>query len=930
MEKNYTLVGKKTWLAFLGLIAFIITASASQPLKIDINMTGRSEAEVNQSGYIPWVIQTGKTATKEFGNGISITLSSEGDGNLRANWYKAGILDARLANDGILINDIPSGSENVKIKMEISGLSAGRHSLLTYHSHVDNPATNTFAPIKVWMEGKDSEAITLIPPVRVGNNADAAKYYNLFEVTQGDNAVFYFEVTKGVTEANNKTIVINGIEIDTPNPDAQASKPVPLDADEHVDGDGGNVTLQWTSPEGTVLHHVYFGTDSVKVENAGQSDPEYKGSQTDTSYPVNNVYSMDSYFWRIDEVDPEGIVMKGNVWNFRTRQLAFEGAEGYGRFARGGRGGIVVKVTNLNDDGPGSLRDAVDNPAYQGIPRTIIFDVSGRIQLSGRLSVNKPYITIAGQTAPGKGICVSGHAFGIGGVNDVIIRHMRLRVGTDETTDGMGQSGSNHCIIDHASISWSKDEATSSRDAFNITFQRNLISEPLNRAGHKNYEPGKAHGFAGSIGGDVGSYHHNLLVHCYGRNWSLAGGLDGNGYYKGRLDIFNNIVYNWGQRTTDGGAHEVNFVNNYYKPGIETGQFRALNAQWDGFPGTQRYYCNGNFVEGKYENLTDPLNACTSSSKNPDPWSDVPFFPSYATVHTAKDAYKHVISDAGATQPMLDNHDNRIIEETLAGSWTFRGSYNAPNGTRGIIDHQNDVGGWEDYGKDVRPADYDSDNDGLPDWWENIIGTDPNSPEDDFSDSNADTDKDGFTNFDDFLGWIGQPNYVLNKGDILEIDLHKLSRGFTANPVYSAGETDKCNVTVDGHIAKVSHTLDSEALGSFTFTVKDSEGTEMTRKIGLRLTGSITGINENTSTGLRVNYNNPVKDILSISVSSETTENVNILVLDISGKHILTRSNIVADGQVHTLDMSSLPQGVYFININTGKEQKLFKVMRVN
>ncbi len=109
-------------------------------------------------------------------------------------------------------------------------------------------------------------------------------------------------------------------------------------------------------------------------------------------------------------------------------------------------------------------------------------------------------------------------------------------------------------------------------------------------AGHANYPEGTAHGYAASISGDIGSFHHNLLAHCYGRNWSLAGGLDGNGDFAGRLDIFNNVVYNWGTRSTDGGAHEVNFVGNYYKPGAATSIFVALNAQYESFPGTQQYY----------------------------------------------------------------------------------------------------------------------------------------------------------------------------------------------------------------------------------------------------------------------------------------------------------------------------------------------------
>jgi hypothetical protein len=285
-------------------------------------------------------------------------------------------------------------------------------------------------------------------------------------------------------------------------------------------------------------------------------------------------------FWRVDEVNATNGVTKGDLWRFRARHLAFPGAEGYGRFARGGRGGVVVEVTNLNDSGPGSLRDALTGNYG---PRTVVFNVSGLITLESDLIINanNPCITLAGQTAPGKGICVRKYQLGMSGGRDVIIRHIRSRPGnlSGTTLNGSGMSGSDHCIMDHVSISWGIDEELSTRTSKNVTFQRSLISEALNIAGHDNYPPGTKHGYAATVGGDIASLHHNLLAHNEGRNWSLGGGLDANGFFAGRLDIFNNVVYNWGGRTTDGGAHEVNFVNNYYKPGAASSYFYALNAQ---------------------------------------------------------------------------------------------------------------------------------------------------------------------------------------------------------------------------------------------------------------------------------------------------------------------------------------------------------------
>ena len=381
---------------------------------------------------------------------------------------------------------------------------------------------------------------------------------------------------------------------------------------------------------------------------------------------MTGLYSMKTYYWRIDELDSQKGVTAGDVWYFRPRHLAFADAEGYGRFARGGRGGVVVHVTNLNDSGAGSLRAAIENDVG---PRTVVFDVSGIIALASRLTLTSNYVTVAGQTAPGKGICIRAAPFGTAGAQDDVIRDVRVRLGAGMTYDGMGLEGSNHCIVDHASISWTIDEGFSSRNGLNITLQRTMIAEALNDAGHQNYPAGTLHGYAGSISGDTGSFHHNLLAHNEGRNWSLAGGLAANGNYAGLLDIFNNVVYNWGGRATDGGAHEVDFVANYYKPGAATSIFVALNAQYDSFPGTQQYYFAGNVMPGYFDASTQSKGREVTVPPNGySPWVTTPFFPSYATVQTAAEGYKNVLSDVGCTQPVFDDHDTRIVKETLNGT----------------------------------------------------------------------------------------------------------------------------------------------------------------------------------------------------------------------------------------------------------------------
>ena len=431
--------------------------------------------------------------------------------------------------------------------------------------------------------------------------------------------------------------------------------------------------------------------------------------------------------------------------------IAFPTAEGYGRFAQGGRGGRVLHVTNLNDAGPGSLREAVE----QSGPRTVVFDVSGLITLESRLIIRKTNsnLTIAGQTAPGTGICLRKYNMGMLGATNVIVRYMRVRPGnlSGMTLDGMGMASSDNCIIDHCSISWTLDESFSSRGGKNITFQRNLISEALNEAGHKKYPVGTQHGYAASISGDIGSFHHNLLAHCAGRNWSLAGGLNkSDNTYAGRLDLRNNVVYNWKNRTTDGGAHEVNFVNNYYQPGPATKYFYALNAQYGGFPGSQRYYFEGNVMPGHF-GLTNQTAGRTATTENGgkvpteySPWVDKPFFDSFVKTHSAQESYTNVLADVGCNFPALDEHDQRVIAETRDGTAKFKGS---KTGLPGLPDSQDDVGGWDNYPEVHRAADYDADGDGIPDSWEKQHALNPK----DASDGNKDLNGDGYTNLEKYL-----------------------------------------------------------------------------------------------------------------------------------------------------------------------------------
>lgn len=796
----------------LSIILIFLTMSfqvyAQRPVvKVDFDFSGRKVAEVNEPGYESWVISEENLIAHSFA-GVDFSIR----GDVRSNWYKAGIQApyyARLSSDGV----VGTG----KIEMTLSGLPEGEHSLLTFHNTFDNPENHQFSPIDIYVN--DELIINdLVPSNRAESSAETASSFLTFSVKKGEAVTIKME-NDPKSSTSVKELIWNGFELNTPNIKKQAKLPFPEDGDEHVVIEN-ELMLKWEAANEAVAHEVYFGKDLEQVAS-GQPDSEvYKGKVSSSEFPVSKLYSMDNYYWRVDEVDQEGNTTKGDVWYFRPAQLAFKGAEGYGRFARGGRGGKVITVTNLNDDGPGSLREAVTQDIG---PRTIVFAVGGTIELKSRLVINQPYITLAGQTAPGKGIMIAQAPLGLTG-NDGIVRFIRVGIGAGRTYDGMGLTGANHSIMDHCSIRWTIDESFSSRGAHNITLQRTLIAEALNVADHGKYEAGKMHGYAATIGGDIGSFHHNLLAHCYGRNWSMGGGLDGNGYSMGRLDIRNNVVYNWGKRSTDGGAHEVNFVNNYYKPGPSTVFFLALKAQHEGVGlGTQQYYFSGNVMPGYFglENQED--GRMIEGEANYKTYVDTPFFPSYVATHSAKEAYQQVLSDVGANQPVLDDHDLRIIQETKDSTFHFRGS---KSGMPGMPDTEQDVGGWEKYPEVKRQEDWDSDSDGLPDWWEIERGLDPNSTKGDFSDSNQDNDRDGFTQLDDYLDWMAQPHYFLESGEQLLVDLSSLFRGFTNEPLYSLVSG---KATVDHGFLKFK---DGESgLKTVVVKVSDQNGYSMTRQL---------------------------------------------------------------------------------------------------
>jgi pectate lyase len=390
---------------------------------------------------------------------------------------------------------------------------------------------------------------------------------------------------------------------------------------------------------------------------------------------------------------------------------AFPGAEGFGSFATGGRGGRVIEVTNTNDSGPGSLRAACEAKGS----RTVVFRVSGTIDLKTPIEITEPYLTIAGQTAPGDGICLKRSQFEVY-THNVIVRFLRSRPGniSGQEMDAMGIGRNAHNVIfDHCSATWSVDECLSPTGSIsNITVQWCLIGEALNKSVHHK----GAHGY-GSLVRAVGgvTLHHNLWVNNIARNPRL-GDCYGRGTWP-TFDVRNNVIYNWGAVCSGmaGDHFNANYVGNYLRPGPNSSKKAPIvltdTAQLN-------YYVQGNIVEGKPEYVKYPLSmfrTAGGAGKIGVTIVNKPF--AVVPVHTtsAEKAYNEILIKVGAVFPARDSADTRIIREVISN-------------TGRIIDSQNDVGGWPMLNS--LPAPVDSDHDGIPDEWETAHGLNPNDPED--------------------------------------------------------------------------------------------------------------------------------------------------------------------------------------------------------
>lgn len=455
---------------------------------------------------------------------------------------------------------------------------------------------------------------------------------------------------------------------------------------------------------------------------------------------------------------------------------AFPGAEGGGKFSFGGRGGRVIIVSNLNDSGEGSFREACEASG----PRIIVFNVAGIMRLQDRVRIRCPYVTISGSTAPGDGVCIAGNTVELE-THDIIIRHLRFRRGATDAGDRNDSIGGNpigNVMIDHVSASWGLDENMSmyrhmykdpqggpdlKLPTVNITIQYSIFSEALN-----TYH----HAFGSTIGGLNSSFHHNLWACNTGRNPSV-------GMY-GDFTFANNVIFNYRHRTIDGGDHrsQFNIINNYFKPGPGTPQtaiaYRILKPESersktvvDNFG---KAYVIGNWVEGypavsadNWSGGVQPDSRAAVESVLPTIRMNEPFKHTEFPIEPAVDAYAHVLEQVGATLPKRDAVDARVIEmvcsgkvgaakvlpESLAKAAAVKYAPQyveelAESVPLGYITDPAEVGGYPNY---TGNAHTDADHDGLADPWEERHGLNPK----DAGDAVLDSDQDGYMNVEEYI-----------------------------------------------------------------------------------------------------------------------------------------------------------------------------------
>jgi hypothetical protein len=486
---------------------------------------------------------------------------------------------------------------------------------------------------------------------------------------------------------------------------------------------------------------------------------------------------------------------------------SFPGAEGYGKYTTGGRGGQVYYVTTIEDvTTAGSFRYAINQTG----PRIILFKVSGTIKLKSAMRITSGNVTIAGQTAPGDGICIRDYPVTVEADN-VIIRFIRFRLGDESNVeaDALGGRFHKNIIIDHCSMSWSVDECVSFYQNENFTLQWCLISESLRYSVHDK----GPHGYGGIWGGKNASFHHNLLAHHDSRNPRL-GEAGGEVFaLTDRVDLRNNVIYNWQGNSAYGGeGMNANIINCYYKPGPATTKIERIIAIdknlevgtavyniWGKFYIEGNYMAssvratNDNWTYGVYNQFHSKYGVVPDDEKTAMKLSS-PLNPFNVTTHTAQQAYEKVLEFTGASLKR-DTVDKRIIYEVSTGTATFMTGGNGS--VNGIIDTQSTVGGWPVLNSTEAPA--DTDNDGMPDSWEIANNLAPNDP----TDALLKTVNGIYPNLEVYLNSIVSMIVESQNKDGVITDISSLPSDEVLTDIYFSNSTDILSISHTGKIKMI-------------------------------------------------------------------------------------------------------------------------------
>ncbi len=898
--------------ALFGMLC--LTALSASAQKIDFDFQGKSGGERHtETGFLNWPIGSkGVVAdtipaanyptTGTLPEGMQIvclnptpTTQDGMTAGVVSVWAKNNVESntlSKLAGDAVcstLFNEDHDRFDTEAfstVRFVIKGMKAGAHTLLAYHNCADKGHGQP-PMVKAQVNGADACAPvqqTIWADVAQSNDDIAQTFISFTAVAGQDVVIDYVAVPADGVEYGNHRAYVNGLVFDAVDPNMKVTNMRPLNGNLHVDGTNG-VTFSWTGSASAASHRLMLGTSESNMKAVQNSKQE--------SYTAKGLSNLETYYWRVDEIPAAGDPVEGEVFTFRVNHDAFPGAEGFGRYAIGGRGGQVVHVTSLEDDGTeGTLRWALETVTG---PRTVVFDVSGIINIGKRITVNEPYVTIAGQTAPGDGIMVRGQQISL--ASEGITRYIRLRLGSVINEEkGTGFScvdlqGKTHSIVDHASVEWGTAETFKAAGNYtgNLTIQNTIIAEAL----ANGYAGSDGFGYGLEAGGEYGSFHHNLMANNYMNNPRISGGQDAAMNWLGEEEVYNNVAYNWQASAANGSAAKVNFAGNYYKAGPATNpdasSLMSINVPKNG-KGTITYYVNGNVLDKNGAIIDNPY----SISLAKDDEGNVPedayepvvdterkAIDNGTTYETAQSAYARVLSEAGASLKR-DATDKRIVSEVISGT--------ASKGEKGIIDYIEDDD-YDVYENITRDANFDANQNGIADWYELATGK---------TDANADEDGDGYTNLEDYLNYMATPNTAVNPGETATFSLDDYFAGLQGATFSVAGT---------GSVSGTTLSIPSQAVdkGFLQAKVTATKGdVSIAREFNVYLNGTVSGIQ-------------PVELTKAIVSTFELYNAAGQLVKK-------AEPNGVA---VDKLNLSGVPAGVYVMKvIDTNGRTRSFSILK--